>query len=288
MQRWECGIATPYEVLGVPSDATAEMIQKAHRTAIKAVHPDLHPDPVNAELAKRLNAARDLLLHTPSRRTYDLQRRAHSERIAQERRYREQQSRQQAHQPAGGAAWAAGNPDSPQRPPGAPGPTPWPGRDSRHAGPRPGANVGAHEAADHRRGRRRGEQPAAGATAAPPHAFRATGWAGGIAAGCALLAVLAFAPLAILVVAFGWWTLWRARPSRGTRVNTTHLSPMPASASAEWVLRAFAVQFAVLWSGGLVLHLGNALSGGHLPATHLYHCALVGCIALLVMRLRRC
>lgn len=46
-------------VLGVPADADAESIRAAHRKLVAAVHPDKGG---SAELTRRVNAARDVLL----------------------------------------------------------------------------------------------------------------------------------------------------------------------------------------------------------------------------------
>ncbi|TPE61065.1 molecular chaperone DnaJ [Sandaracinobacter neustonicus] len=47
------------QLLGLPLRASTEEIQQAHRRLITAAHPDRGGDP---ELARRLNAARDLLI----------------------------------------------------------------------------------------------------------------------------------------------------------------------------------------------------------------------------------
>ncbi|HEX8387842.1 MAG TPA: DnaJ domain-containing protein [Sphingomonas sp.] len=46
-------------LLGVPADADADAIRAAHRRLVGQVHPDRGG---SAELARRVNAARDLLL----------------------------------------------------------------------------------------------------------------------------------------------------------------------------------------------------------------------------------
>jgi hypothetical protein len=46
-------------ILGLPSGAGAEEVRAAHRRLIAAVHPDRGG---SAELARRINSARDLLL----------------------------------------------------------------------------------------------------------------------------------------------------------------------------------------------------------------------------------
>jgi DnaJ homolog subfamily C member 19 len=47
------------KLLGVPSDADTEAVLDAHRRLITKVHPDAGG---NAELASRINRARDILL----------------------------------------------------------------------------------------------------------------------------------------------------------------------------------------------------------------------------------
>jgi DnaJ family protein C protein 19 len=47
------------EVLGIGRDADAETIRAAHRRLVSAVHPDKGG---SAELTRRINAARDVLL----------------------------------------------------------------------------------------------------------------------------------------------------------------------------------------------------------------------------------
>lgn len=51
------------QLLGVGLNASAEEILAAHRRLIAQVHPDVNPDKGgSAEMARRVNAARDLLL----------------------------------------------------------------------------------------------------------------------------------------------------------------------------------------------------------------------------------
>lgn len=57
-----------YEVLGISSDATAEVIEKAYRNAARSKHPDSGG---NEEDMKALNEARDLLSNSETRKAYD-------------------------------------------------------------------------------------------------------------------------------------------------------------------------------------------------------------------------
>jgi curved DNA-binding protein CbpA len=52
-------VAEARQLLGVPEDADRETINTAHRRLIARVHPDVGG---SAELARRVNAARDILL----------------------------------------------------------------------------------------------------------------------------------------------------------------------------------------------------------------------------------
>ena len=53
----------PYEVLGVPYNASEEEIKKAYKKKIRACHPDLFPDnPAALEKAKEINDAYDILI----------------------------------------------------------------------------------------------------------------------------------------------------------------------------------------------------------------------------------
>src|SRR5258708_16631506 len=63
---------TPYEVLGVKPDATAEEIRKAYRKLAKELHPDLNPGKPAAEARfKAVTAANDILSDPEKRARYD-------------------------------------------------------------------------------------------------------------------------------------------------------------------------------------------------------------------------
>jgi DnaJ-class molecular chaperone len=63
---------TPYEVLGVKSDASADNIRKAYRKLAKELHPDLNPGKPEAEARfKTVTAAYDLLSDADKRARYD-------------------------------------------------------------------------------------------------------------------------------------------------------------------------------------------------------------------------
>ncbi len=62
----------PYEVLGVPSSATAAEIQSAYRKLAKKLHPDLNPgDKAAEEKFKEVAAAYDLLGDADKRKRFD-------------------------------------------------------------------------------------------------------------------------------------------------------------------------------------------------------------------------
>ena len=64
-----------YELLGVAYDADEIAIKKAYRKKALFCHPDKNPDDPNAEhLFHQLSQARDILLDSDTRRSYDLQR----------------------------------------------------------------------------------------------------------------------------------------------------------------------------------------------------------------------
>src|SRR5438132_2249204 len=63
---------TPYEVLGVKPDATADEIRKAYRKLAKEFHPDLNPGKPAAEARfKAVTAANELLSDPEKRARYD-------------------------------------------------------------------------------------------------------------------------------------------------------------------------------------------------------------------------
>ena len=63
---------TPYEVLGVKSDAGPDDIRKAYRKLAKELHPDLNPGKPEAEARfKTVTAAYDLLSDADKRARYD-------------------------------------------------------------------------------------------------------------------------------------------------------------------------------------------------------------------------
>src|ERR1700757_448247 len=63
---------TPYEVLGVKPDASADEIRKVYRKLAKEFHPDLNPGkPAAEERFKAVSAAYDLLSDPDKRARYD-------------------------------------------------------------------------------------------------------------------------------------------------------------------------------------------------------------------------
>lgn len=62
---------TFYTVLGVSRDADAGAIRQAYREQVKECHPDVSDDPEASARFKRLTTARDVLVDTDERATYD-------------------------------------------------------------------------------------------------------------------------------------------------------------------------------------------------------------------------
>jgi len=62
----------PYEILGVPRDASGDAIKMAYRERARTLHPDCHPDEEDAEeWFKELSAAYDLLSNRTKRSRFD-------------------------------------------------------------------------------------------------------------------------------------------------------------------------------------------------------------------------
>jgi curved DNA-binding protein CbpA len=62
---------TFYTILGVGQDADTSEIRRAYRDAVKECHPDVSDDPEATHQFKRLTTARDVLLDSDDRATYD-------------------------------------------------------------------------------------------------------------------------------------------------------------------------------------------------------------------------
>src|SRR5439155_9449961 len=70
--RTEMATQTPYEVLGVKREATAEEIRAAYRKLAKEFHPDLNPGKPAAEARfKAITAAHEILSDPEKRGRYD-------------------------------------------------------------------------------------------------------------------------------------------------------------------------------------------------------------------------
>lgn len=69
-----------YTILGIQFDASVEDLRVAYRHAVRAVHPDLHPDEADwaTEQLQLINEAYDVLRQHNLRREYDRQRWAHA------------------------------------------------------------------------------------------------------------------------------------------------------------------------------------------------------------------
>lgn len=62
---------TFYDALGVAEDASTEEIERAYRSAVKEVHPDVNDDADAEERTKRLNRAKEVLTDDAERARYD-------------------------------------------------------------------------------------------------------------------------------------------------------------------------------------------------------------------------
>ncbi len=64
--------ADPYQVLGVPRDASPEAVHDAYLDLVRRYHPDLHPgDPAAEERLKAVNAAYEILSDPAERAKVD-------------------------------------------------------------------------------------------------------------------------------------------------------------------------------------------------------------------------
>lgn len=61
-----------YELLGIKKDATMEEIKKAYRIQAKKWHPDINKDKEAANITKKLNDAKQILLNEDKRKEYDI------------------------------------------------------------------------------------------------------------------------------------------------------------------------------------------------------------------------
>lgn len=65
-------LADPYDVLGVPSDASPAEIKLAYRKRTKALHPDVNPSPDAADAFRRVNRAYAVVSDASRRSRFDL------------------------------------------------------------------------------------------------------------------------------------------------------------------------------------------------------------------------
>ena len=76
-----------YKILGVAPTVSTEELKKAYRAAAKKMHPDLHPDDLDAEVKfKRLNEAYSILGDDAKRKAYDKEQLAKPRKPPQENR----------------------------------------------------------------------------------------------------------------------------------------------------------------------------------------------------------
>jgi curved DNA-binding protein CbpA len=61
----------PYATLGVPRDASDQLVRSAYRRLAKRYHPDLHPGAQSAEQMRRVNEAWEILSSPLRRARYD-------------------------------------------------------------------------------------------------------------------------------------------------------------------------------------------------------------------------
>jgi len=67
----------PYDVLGVPANATLAQIKRAYREKASWFHPDRNPDPRAAAQFREAQTAYELLADHGRRREWDLRRQKH-------------------------------------------------------------------------------------------------------------------------------------------------------------------------------------------------------------------
>lgn len=71
-QAFEPGHDDLYLVVGVPSSASGDELRRAYRSAAKALHPDVCPEPDAADRFQRLTAAYEILGNAEARANWDL------------------------------------------------------------------------------------------------------------------------------------------------------------------------------------------------------------------------